>query len=145
MLMDAAVLCLAFSRDDDTLASGDQSGCIKVWRVSTGVCVRRFQHAHPLGVTSITFNKDATQILSSSFEGSIRVHGLNSGKMLKEFRGHTSFVNDAVFSPDNSLIMSGSSDGSVRVRHLVRFVGTFLIFQNPFFVDMGYQVHQVYT
>ena len=29
-----------------------------------------------------------------------RVHGLKSGKTLKEFSGHTSFVNDAVFTQD---------------------------------------------
>ena len=29
-----------------------------------------------------------------------RVHGLKSGKTLKEFTGHTSFVNDAVFTQD---------------------------------------------
>jgi WD40 repeat protein len=32
------------------------------------------------------------QVLSGSYDGSIRVHGLKSGKMLKEFRGHTSYV-----------------------------------------------------
>ena len=35
--------------------------------------------------------------------------------MLKEFRGHTSYVNDAVFSADGSQVVSSSSDSSVRV------------------------------
>ena len=34
-----------------------------------------------------------------------RIHGLKSGKTLKEFRGHTSFVNDAVFTPDAQQII----------------------------------------
>lgn len=34
--------------------------------------------------------------------GRRRVHGLKSGKMLKEFRGHTSYVNDAIYSADGS-------------------------------------------
>lgn len=34
----------------------------------------------------------AVQVLSGSYDGTIRVHGLKSGKMLKEFRGHTSYV-----------------------------------------------------
>ena len=44
-----------------------------------------------------------------------RVHGLKSGKMLKEFVGHTSYVNDAVYSPDGSQIISAASDSTVRV------------------------------
>ncbi len=44
-----------------------------------------------------------------------RVHGLKSGKMLKEFVGHTSYVNDAIYSPDGSQIISAASDSTVRV------------------------------
>ena len=44
-----------------------------------------------------------------------RIHGLKSGKTLKEFRGHTSFVNMAVFLPDTHNIISASSDGTVKV------------------------------
>ena len=43
------------------------------------------------------------------------MHGLKSGKTLKEFRGHTSFVNDAVFTFDAHNIISASSDGTVKV------------------------------
>ena len=44
------------------------------------------------------------------------MHGLKSGKTLKEFRGHTSFVNDAIFTTDAHNIISASSDGTVKVR-----------------------------
>ena len=47
-----------------------------------------------------------------------RIHGLKSGKTLKEFRGHTSFVNMAVFLPDTHNIISASSDGTVKVRKM---------------------------
>lgn len=46
----------------------------------------------------------------------MRVHGLKSGKMLKEMRGHTSYVNDAAWGPDgSSTLISASSDATVRV------------------------------
>lgn len=44
-----------------------------------------------------------------------RVHGLKSGKMLKEFRGHTSYVNYAIFTTDGSRVITASSDCTVKV------------------------------
>ena len=41
-----AVLCSAFSRDAEYLATGSQGGKLKVWKVSTGTCLRRFNQAH---------------------------------------------------------------------------------------------------
>lgn len=68
----------------------------------TGQCLRRFESAHGDGVTSVALSREGSHVLSGSYDGLARVHGIKSGKMLKEFRGHTSYVNDAVYSPDGS-------------------------------------------
>ncbi|KAF9898747.1 Serine/threonine-protein kinase smu1, partial [Lobosporangium transversale] len=115
MAMESAVLCLAFSKDSEMLASGAQDGKIKVWKIQTGQCLRRYSPAHQGGVTSICFSPDGTQVLSTSFDLTIRLHGLKSGKMLREFRGHTSFVNHAAFSLDGTQVMSSSSDGTIKI------------------------------
>lgn len=75
-----------------------------MWKVRTGQCLRKYERAHTQGVTSISFSKDGTHVLSSSYDGLVRVHGIKSGKMLKELRGHTSYVNDAIYSPDGSQV-----------------------------------------
>jgi hypothetical protein len=34
-----------------------------------------------------------------------RIHGLKSGKVIKEFRGHVSFVNNAVYTADSHNVL----------------------------------------
>ncbi|KAF9910775.1 Serine/threonine-protein kinase smu1 [Linnemannia zychae] len=115
MAMESAVLSLGFSKDSEMLASGAQDGKIKVWKIQTGQCLRRYSPAHQGGVTSVCFSPDGTQILSASFDLVVRLHGLKSGKMLREFRGHTSFVNHASFSLDGTQVITSSSDGTIKI------------------------------
>ena len=75
MLHDSAVLALAFSRDGELLASGDQDGRVKVWRVRTGQCLRRFDSAHSQGVTALSFSRDGTHVLSASYDTLVRCGG----------------------------------------------------------------------
>jgi WD40 repeat-containing protein SMU1 len=53
MMHETAVICVAFSRDSEILASGSQDGKIKVWKIATGQCVRRFEKAHDSGRGSL--------------------------------------------------------------------------------------------
>lgn len=80
------ILCCSFSRDGDLLASGGGDGEVKIWKVSTGACVRKFTRAHSQGIVSVAFSRDSFQVLTTSFDSLVRIHGLKSGKMLKEFR-----------------------------------------------------------
>jgi WD40 repeat protein len=52
--------------------AGSQDGKVKVWRVRSGLCLRKFDHAHAQGVTCISVSRDGTQILSGSFDGTVR-------------------------------------------------------------------------
>eukprot|EP01062_Namystynia_karyoxenos_P039904 TRINITY_DN29043_c0_g1_i1.p1 TRINITY_DN29043_c0_g1~~TRINITY_DN29043_c0_g1_i1.p1 ORF type:complete len:554 (+),score=197.41 TRINITY_DN29043_c0_g1_i1:98-1663(+) len=115
MSHDQAVLCAAFSGDSQLLATGSQEGMVKVWRPATGQCVRHIERAHAQGVTAVCFTRDASQLLTGSFDTTLRAHGLKSGKVLKEYRGHKSFVNTCCYSSDQSRLLSGGSDGVVKI------------------------------
>ncbi len=115
MLHESPVLSVAFSKNGELLCSGDQKGCIKVWRYRSGKCIREYKNAHENGVTTLRFSRDGGQILSGSFDGMVRCHGLKSGRVLKEFRGHTSYVNCAIWLASEKLVLSGGSDGTVRL------------------------------
>nr|XP_051224733.1 suppressor of mec-8 and unc-52 protein homolog 1-like [Lolium perenne] len=115
MMHEVAVLRVDFSRLSDRLSSGSADGEIKVWCIQTGECLQRLENAHERGVTSVTFSRDESQILSTSFDTTARIHCLQSGKMLKEFSGHTSFVNNGIFSTDGTRVITSSSDRTVKV------------------------------
>ncbi|PWA62802.1 hypothetical protein CTI12_AA361980 [Artemisia annua] len=72
MMHDDVVLCIEFSRDSEILVSGSQDGKIKVWRIRNGQCLRRLENAHSQGVTSVSFTRDGSQILSTSFDRTAR-------------------------------------------------------------------------
>ncbi|KAI8334429.1 WD40 repeat-containing protein-like protein SMU1 [Chlamydoabsidia padenii] len=115
MAMDESVISLVFSVDGSTLISGSTDGKIAVWKVQTGFCKRRISPAHSQGVTSLDVNKDTTHILSASYDQTIKIHEIKTGKLLKEFKGHTSFINSVAYINDGTTILSGSSDGTIKI------------------------------
>lgn len=69
MMMESSVLGLALADDMDTLVSGSQDGIVKVWRLTTGECIRRVV-AHTQAVTQVAFHHGG--FLSSSLDGTLR-------------------------------------------------------------------------
>ncbi|CAN0401522.1 unnamed protein product, partial [Phaeothamnion confervicola] len=99
----------------------------QVWRISTGHCLRRFERAHTRAVASVAFARDASQLLTASHDETVKLLGLKSGTVLREFRGHASFVHCACFCGGGggdggggggagaSKVASASADGTVKV------------------------------
>ncbi|KAF4716173.1 Serine/threonine-protein kinase smu1, partial [Perkinsus olseni] len=77
-----------------------------------------FKSVHSDGITCLEFSRDNQKILTGSLDNTCRLHGMHSGRTLKEFRGHTSYVNCVGFADGpghQRLVVSGSADGFIRV------------------------------
>lgn len=113
---DSAILSLAFSADAIALlASADEKGNCKVWSCTTGAEVATFPNCHQSGITSVSWNAEASQLLTSSYDKTCKILSLKTGAVLRVFRGHESWVSGAVYSVDWSSIYSTSSDGTCRI------------------------------
>eukprot|EP01084_Bolivina_argentea_P163938 285120_1 len=112
---NVAIRYINFSNDSQLMASGNDLGSIKIWKIYKGINVVTFESAHSKCITSLCFNKNNTQILSSSIDNSIKIHGLKSKKILKQFNGHKSFVNKCLYCNNDENIVSCSADGCIKI------------------------------
>ena len=71
-------------------------------------------------------NFNVFQLLSASFDMTVRVHGLKSGKTLKEFRGHSSYVNCVTFSPDSHQVLRWAQDHTETQMQCLEYVFIYL-------------------
>lgn len=137
MAMDQSVICLSFSLNSELLVSGSTDGKIAIWRVQNGFCQRKYTPAHSQGVTSVRFNKDASEILSCSYDHTVKIHSVKSGKLIREFKGHRAFVNSAIYFADYTRVISASSDGEVKV--CITLICYYYMTYIYIYLDLGYK------
>lgn len=70
---------------------------------------------HVQGINDICFSPDDRYVLTCSDDKTLRICDTESGRCVRELKGHTSFVFCATFSPHMNLIASGSFDECVRL------------------------------
>ncbi len=119
---DASVGGLAFSPDGRTLASGGLDSTLKLWEVgqlSQGEPQRRLIR-EPSGVTCLVYSADGSLIITGQTKGMLRVHDIESGRLVATLRGHEAPLAVAVASPDGTQIATGARDGAIRIYDLDR-------------------------
>jgi len=63
----------------------------------------------------VNFNPQSNLIVSGSFDETIRIWEVKTGKCVRVIRAHSMPVTSVHFNRDGSLIVSGSHDGSCKI------------------------------
>ncbi len=67
------------------------------------------------GVNSVAYSPDGKDIVSSSWDGTIKLWSIATGECIKTFEGYTDAVTSVAFSPDGKHIVSGSYDKTIKL------------------------------
>lgn len=107
------VLGVAFSPDNQTLASGGYDNIIHLWDIWTGKSKKTLR-GHTDGVSSVAFHPDGKILASGSWDDTVRLWDVSSGKLIRTIRtnhggGGVCRVN---FAPDGLILASGGDFGS---------------------------------
>ena len=119
----ARVSSIAFSPDGQMLASGS-SGTIRLWDAGSGTLLATLR-GHTDRVSSIAFSPDGQTLASGSYDHTVQLWRVESGRPLNTLTGgHTDRVHSVAFSPDGQMLASGSRDGTVLLWFLLSPAGS---------------------
>ena len=89
------------------------------WEITRGdneyAIARRSMTGHNHFVSDVVISSDAQFALSASWDKTLRLWELKSGKTIRRFVGHTNSVLSVSFSPDNRQIVSGAMDKTIKL------------------------------
>ena len=78
------VLALDFSNNKLMLASADQAGTVRVWKIENGKCLRTVEIKKP--VTDLKFIENDSKLVTISVDLHLRLIGLKSGSIIGNYK-----------------------------------------------------------
>lgn len=107
----AAVQALAFSPDEQVLATGSWDGTVKLWNLESGDLL--WCEHHISSVQCLAFTPDGLTLASGGDDATIQFWEVSTGKHLQTLSGQCSPVYALAWNPDGRLIATGGFDGTI--------------------------------
>ncbi|MEO0685576.1 MAG: serine/threonine-protein kinase, partial [Cyanobacteria bacterium J06649_11] len=111
------VHAVSISPDGKIFASGSDKA-IKLWELESRKQLRQLGgwfSSHSGIVDTLAFSYDGEIIASGSWDETIKLWSVSTGRKIRTLKGHNSCVNTLTFSPDNQLLASGSLDCKIKL------------------------------
>lgn len=111
---DGGILKAAFSPDGKLVATGANTGRVRVFSLATqGLQATMLGHTDQ--IQSVRFSSDSKQLVTASVDGTARIWDVKTGRQTALLRGHTKGVTGARFSPDGDHVLTWSYDNTARL------------------------------
>jgi eukaryotic-like serine/threonine-protein kinase len=107
-----AVLCLTFSRDGRTLASGDSGGECLLWDIES-LTLKKSYSKHSQAIMALAFHPKKPILATASLDRSIHFLDLQKGWEIKDLRGFRAPISCFEFSPDGKHFAVGLTNKSL--------------------------------
>ncbi|MEM1168759.1 MAG: AAA-like domain-containing protein [Cyanobacteria bacterium P01_H01_bin.35] len=105
---------LAFSPDNQIIASATADGKIRLWHLDGKL--HKILTGHDAKVYGVAFSPNGETIASAAGDSTVKLWH-RDGKLLRTLTGHQEKVWSVVFSPDGERLASSSIDGTVKIWH----------------------------
>jgi WD40 repeat protein len=114
------IFCVAFSPDGKALAAGSVGGgepLITVWDSATGRVLQKLADPDPLSaISSVAFSPDGRVLASGSWDKTVRLWEVTTGRELHVLNGHEDDISCVCFSPNGKVLASSGLEKDRTIR-----------------------------
>jgi COMPASS component SWD3 len=106
--------CVTFTKDHNTIVTGDRSGKISLWSLKTKQQYIQLDR-HDQAITRLHLSTDGQILMSASRDGSVNLWHLSSATLMRTLKHDSGAVFAVWMSGDRRYVITGGEDRTLRV------------------------------